>query len=424
MAQHESTMYPPGVYARSGTKFLWVVYWHRGIPYRRSAKTADPKKAAEARERLITEVRGETYISPKEERLTLTALLDAYLTARDLEKGAPGRDVACVVGRLKALIGTWRAVDVTKPKLQAWAKMLRDQQRYAPGTVRKYLRYLRAAYASAREARLVSSLPPFPTILVRNTRKGFFSEPEFQVFIDALAPRPYGEMLVDIVVFGFYSGWRKREILELPWTYVNHEARCILLPATGTSKRPEDRELALDYRLENGAWANHPLWQLIERRWKARVVGTSLSPWVFHRDGRPVVELDGAWVSACREVGFWRVDDPCPRCAKARRPRCAGHPTKTMHDLRRSRVRIFETHRIPREVGKTFTGHRTDRIYGLYHPTVVDDQRDALRVLDRGPAPKIIVPAGLVRTTGAHSSRAARYSSRTVGEKVANLAEK
>jgi integrase len=409
--------YPPGVYGRKDTEQLWVSCWFRGKRYARSAKTTDVRKATREREKLIAEVRGHRYVGPTEDRLTVGELLDAHLTDRELATpGGAGHGVQAGIRQLKARIGGWRAVDVTKTKLQTWAKGLLDAGS-APGTVRKHLAYLHAAYKSGAEAQLLSTLPVFPTIGVRNTRTGFFHEAEFEVFVVAISREAYGEMLADVVIFGFWSGWRQQEILRLPWADVNREERFVVLPATGTHKRPEDRRLALDYRLENGAWANHVLWQVIERRWQARKVGALLCPWVFHRAGRPVRRLDGSWANACRAVGLWRVEAACRFCAKHGRPTCTGHPTKTMHDLRRSRVRILERSRIARKVGKSFTGHLTDKMFEQYDPVVLEDQREALRVLAR-PVPTNLLPLGL-----SESPRTATVTA-TGGQKTAEMARK
>jgi len=49
------------------------------------------------------------------------------------------------------------------------------------------------------------------------------------------------------------------------------------------------------------------LWDIIERRWAARQIvtleGGRIVPWVFHRAGRPIRDIRGAWKSACTKAG-------------------------------------------------------------------------------------------------------------------------
>ena len=204
--------------------------------------------------------------------------------------------------------------------------------------------------------------PDFPTITVDNARQGFFERAEFDAVREALRTRgPHGPTLADVAAFGYLSGWRISEILELPWAHVDRRERLITLPSTGSSKRKKDRTLPLDYRLPNREWANGELWQLIERRWQARAVGTLLVPWVFHRRGKPVRSLVYSWRKACAVA---RVVGRIP------------------HDFRRTRVRDLVNAGVPEKVAMEWTGHLTRGVFDRYHIVTAEDQRRAMALVE------------------------------------------
>ena len=68
-------------------------------------------------------------------------------------------------------------------------------------------------------------------------------------------------------------------------------------------------------------------------------------PCVFHRQGRPVKDLDDAWRRACRDAGV---------------------PGRLFHDLRRTAVRNLERARVPRSVAMKLTEHLTESVYKRY----------------------------------------------------------
>lgn len=97
------------------------------------------------------------------------------------------------------------------------------------------------------------------------------------------------------------------------------------------------------------------LWDLVERRWKARVVGTRLVPWVFHREGEPIRRFESAWQSACVEAGL---------------------PGKLFHDLRRTAVRDLVRAGVHTSVAKRISGHGSDTIFARYNIVDVRDQAE------------------------------------------------
>jgi integrase len=354
----------------------WLSYWLRNRNFREPAAwivadgDARQLKAAmsEAQKQLrrrLAEIQTGTFVTPGQDRVTVAQALEGYLENRRLA-GKPGlENIEQRCAKLKSRIGFLRLVDITLPRLEALANELLTEG-FARGTVKVDLAYLRAALNVARKRGVVvnrktvmiAHRSDFPTIRVDNARQGFFERSEFEAVREALRTRgPHGPILADVAAFGYLSGWRISEILELPWAYVDRRERLITLPSTGSSKRKKDRTLPLDYRLPNGEWANGELWQLIERRWQARVVGTFLVPWVFHRRGKPIRDVLYSWRKACAAA---RVVGRIP------------------HDFRRTRVRDLLNAGVPEKVAMEWTGHQTREVFDRYHIVTAEDQRRAL----------------------------------------------
>jgi integrase len=73
-------------------------------------------------------------------------------------------------------------------------------------------------------------------------------------------------------------------------------------------------------------------------------------PWVFHRAGAAIRDMDDAWKRAVREAGV---------------------PGRLFHDLRRTAVRDLERARVPRSVAMQLTGHLTENVFRRY--AIVDE---------------------------------------------------
>jgi integrase len=113
----------------------------------------------------------------------------------------------------------------------------------------------------------------------------------------------------------------------------------------GDSKNGRGRVLALDGDLR----------ALIERRFKARVLGTDL---VFHVDGEPIVDFRKSWASACKAAGV------------------AG---RLFHDLRRTAIRNMVRAGVREGVAMAISGHRTRSVFDRYNIVNEGDLRDAMK---------------------------------------------
>ncbi len=83
-------------------------------------------------------------------------------------------------------------------------------------------------------------------------------------------------------------------------------------------------------------------------------------PWVFHRNGKPILNFHTAWTNAKNKAGL---------------------PGKHVHDMRRTAVRNLVNAGIGEKVAMTITGHKTRSVFDRYHIVSASDQEEALRKL-------------------------------------------
>jgi Phage integrase family len=121
-----------------------------------------------------------------------------------------------------------------------------------------------------------------------NFRKGFFENAEYTALKNALP-----EYLRPIATFGYHSGWRKSEILGLTWDRVDLREGVIRLDP-GETKNEEGRTIYLNEEVMEEMKALHGKRQLG-------------CPYVFHRNGKPIMGFRKAWGSACIKVGLCEV---------------------------------------------------------------------------------------------------------------------
>ena len=206
----------------------------------------------------------------------------------------------------------------------------------APAEINRELAVLKRMFSLAVKANKLLFRPHIPMLAEHNVRTGFFEREQFEA-VRAQLPAA----LQPVATFAYLTGWRvQSEILPLEWRHVDLKAGTVRLDPGTTknqegrmfpfSKYPELRELLVQQRRSTTA---------IEKQRGA------ICQWLFHRNGRRIRSIRGAWENACVAAGF---------------------PNMIPHDFRRTAVRNLERAGVSRSVAMQLTGHKTESVYRRY----------------------------------------------------------
>lgn len=360
------------IYRPPKKHFLMIAYWGPKADgswgeVRESAGTDDEAKAREKLDDRLREVENHRkqirpFEGPSAARLTVGQLLDAVKADWEMRER---KSLSQTLGHLegvRAAFGSRKAMSLTPDQIRAWVKRLKEA-RLANGTVNRRLEVLARAYRLAIEERRLASAPKITFLQEAKPRQGFFERDDLDLVLPHLkAP------LDSMARFAFLTGWRRGELLGLRWEWVDRRSREIRIP---DSKNGEGRNLPLDDAV---------LWPMIEQLWEARATttaaGTTLSAYVFHRNGHPInrTTFGKQWRKACKDAKL---------------------PGKLFHDFRRTAARNMIRAGVPETVAMKVTGHKTRSMLDRYTISNGADQLDALRrsqafVADTAPASNVV----------------------------------
>ena len=299
----------------------YIAYRWDGREYRESARSSEVADA----ERLLA-----TRLAERRARAgarTFDDLAAWYLedyAVRELRtlNTAQGR-----VANLRAVFTGWPATAITSDAVRRYQRTRRAAGAAAATVNRETSALSRMLQLAVRGGQLAQR-PVFPERLVENgPRQGFFEHAEYQA-VRLYLPPPFQ----DVLDFAYYSGWRKREILELRWSEVD---------ATGGVVRlsPERSKTRVGRVLPISA----PIRAVLARR---RAHRRGLDPLVFRRDTVTVRAWRTAWPAACRRAGV---------------------PGRLLHDCRRTAARNLVRAGVHERVAMQLTGHRSRAIFDRYN---------------------------------------------------------
>jgi integrase len=350
---------------------VWWIKW-TGLDRRAHYRSSGSPDRAVAEQMLRDEVARKAKglpASPDPRLCFVDDLLEA-LEARYTTEGR--RSLARVKFSKEHLLRLFKgvqAIRVTGADVLRYAQQ-RLGEKAAPATVNRELAALRAAYRLGLDNEVIPAMPRIRLLPENNVRKGFAEAGQVETVCKRLSAD-----VADVVRFGFLTGWRRTEILELRWAQVDWTGGFVRLEP-GTTKNREGRAFPITPALRAVLERRQDLTRRCERA-QARII-----PLVFHRSGDPIHSFRRSWADACDKAGV---------------------PGLLFHDLRRSAVRNLERAGIPRSVAMKLTGHKTESVYRRYAIVAEADLREAgikLAALAHTPSPNAAANAGDVRPQG------------------------
>lgn len=376
------------IFRRKDCSDLWCAYCLRGKEFRQSTGTSDPKLAEKFLNRKLREVAADqinarVFITPAQEKVRVSALLDALQTSFKID-GKASPQFLSHLKRIRAAFGDYRAIELADGSAIDRYIVEQQDKGTAPATINRATQILGQAFKLAVTRKKLCSVPTIRHLSEKgNARQGFFEEPEFRSVLSHLP-----NYLQDFFLFCYLSGWRTGEVKSLLWA--NVDADCIRLRAED-AKNGHGRAIVCAGELA----------AVLERRQAARAVetptGAVLSEFIFHDAGQPIGDYRKAWQRSCIMAGCGKV--VCPKCSGAVEPdrvagtristwRCTGcskvvkyealrYVGRLAHDLRRSSIRTMVRAGVSEKVAMSISGHRTRSVFDRYNIVSEDDLRDA-----------------------------------------------
>lgn len=330
------------VFRQAGRQTWMVKYYRDGRPTYESSGTDDWQKARGIlRTREAGVERGEPVTAGRRLRF------DEAVKAVVADYQANGRRTQALVERriakhLTPVFTGRRLASLSTAEVRAYIKGRQDAGA-ANATVNRELAILRRAFVLAVHDGRLTFRPHVPMLEEHNTRAGFFERDQAEA-IRRHAPA----WLQPVITFAYVTGWRiQSEILPLEWRQVDLTAEIVRLEP-GHTKNDEGRTFP---------FADVPELRAMLKAQRAAADRLAragrLVPWVFHDDGRRLVDDEGRASYAFRQA--WRA------AAKA-----AGCPGRIPHDFRRTAVRNLIRAGVPEKTAMLLTGHKTRAVFDRY----------------------------------------------------------
>jgi integrase len=353
-----------GVFFRQGKRGIFQISYQGtdGKEHRESTHTTNEAQASrilEARRRGVIKAQenGEEFESPRLRKMTIAQCLDAW----EIQCKLKGRSSDTYRFDKKQLIqrfGGMRCDQLTKSVYQQYQleqKMGLVDDKKSRGRNSKLNRHLVVLSSAMKVAGVTPAYQKGKKDLVLpepEPRTGYFSPAEFQI-LHALLP----SATADVCLFLWLSGWRLSECCGKMISGVFRPGLLWSETTNDTITLPGERNKG---RKRKTIPVSGELKALIERRRALKVEGSDL---VFHGgNGQPVNISDRVWKKACV---------------------AAGKPNGTIHDLRRSRARIWIRSGISENLAMKMGGWKTRSIFDRYDIISDDDMRLAQEKTER-----------------------------------------
>jgi integrase len=329
----------------------WIRYYRNGRRFEESSGSSSYDDARDMLKVKEGEIAKGVPVSPKAGRLTFDEaaadviadyVVNDRKSLKHLQRRLRLHLTPAFGGRRMAAITTSDVRRFTKERLEAGA---------AKAEVNRELAIVKRAFSLAMKAGRLHARPHVPMLDERrNARKGFLDPAQF-----AAVKTHLPAALQPVLEASYITGWRiSSEVFPLEWRHVDWTGRVVRLDADMT-KTSEPRVFPFTADLERVLKAQKTEHDRL--RQAGRIV-----PFVFHRNGKRIRSLRGAWDAACA---------------------AAGYPGRLLHDMRRSAIKNLEAAGVSRSAAMAMVGHKTESIYRRY--AIVDTAvlREAAAKIDK-----------------------------------------
>jgi integrase len=336
-------------------------YYRNGERLEESARTPHYEEARELMNSREGDVADGRPVSPKATRLRFDDAAADLVTEYTVNSR---KTLAHLERRIRLHLKPWfgdrRLVDIDTADVRAFTRerIRREVDEKtgrvvkvgaAPAEVNRELAALKRMFSLAVKDGRLHAKPHIPMLQEHNVRRGFFERDQFDAVKGKLPAALRG-----VLEFAYLTGWRlASEILPLEWRQVDWTGRVVRLDP-GTTKNGEGRSFPFTAAIDALLTAQRADHDRLKEA--GRIV-----PHVFHRNGKRIRNVRGAWLAACTAAGL---------------------PGRLVHDFRRSAVRNLEHDGVSRSAAMAMVGHKTESIYRRYAIVDAGALRDAAAKID------------------------------------------